>query len=60
MRQQLETTAGEGPESLTPVLRRSAKCAAPRRTGSREVPEGGCLSDAASPGRFEGRTFAPH
>ena len=27
-----------------------AKCAAPRRTGSREVPEGGRLSDAASPG----------
>ena len=29
---------------------RPAKCTAPRRAGARVAPEGGCLSDAASPG----------
>ena len=33
-----------------PCTLRPAKCAAPRRAGSRVAPEGSCLSAAASPG----------
>ena len=45
-----ETTAGAGQELALPFLRASAKCAAPRRPWRPEVPEGGCLSTATSPG----------
>lgn len=37
------------PGTVFPLNAR-AKCAAPRRAGARVAPEGGCLSDAASPG----------
>ena len=45
-----ETTAGAEPELAQPFLRDSAKCAAPRRAGSRVALEGGCLSIATSTG----------
>ena len=38
------------------LIRRSAKCAAPRRAWRPEVLEGGCLSDAASHGRMQALT----
>ena len=45
-----ETTAGAWLELALPFLRVSAKCAAPRRAGSRVALEGGCLSTATSTG----------
>ena len=45
-----ETTAGAGRELALPFQRASAKCAAPRRAGSRVALEGGCLSTATSTG----------
>lgn len=45
-----ETTAGAGLKLALPFQRASAKCAAPRRAGSRVALEGGCLSTATSPG----------
>ena len=45
-----ETTAGAWLELALPFLRVNAKCAAPRRAGSRVALEGGCLSTATSTG----------
>jgi len=53
-----ETTAGAEPEPALPFLRKSAKCAAPRRAGSRVALEGGCLSTTTSTG--SSKAGAPH
>ena len=45
-----ETTAGAWLKLALPFQRASAKCAAPRRAGSRVALEGGCLSTATSTG----------
>ena len=53
-----ETTAGAGLKLALPFQRASAKCAAPRRAGSRVALEGGCLSTATSTG--SSKAVPPH